>query len=146
MKSFCRSELTLNCRFRQSRIKLTHTTWVVWEAMPKSWLKGCNAQLCMYVCNNFYNFLKKVFYIEKELKNTLILKIFYMQKTVLICNVFIAHGAEAEKWMNLYPRYGVKLIKINVLNFYKKLCHNIMTKIYMWQNHHFCSGFQLKRK
>ena len=29
-----RSEATLNCRSRHSRIKLTHATWVVWEARP----------------------------------------------------------------------------------------------------------------
>ena len=44
-----RSESALNCRYRQSCIKLTHTTWVVWEARPKTWLKACNDQLCMYV-------------------------------------------------------------------------------------------------
>ena len=45
----CRSESMLNCRFRQSRIKFTHTTWVVWEARPYFWLKGCNGQLSVYV-------------------------------------------------------------------------------------------------
>ena len=43
-------ESTLNCRFRHSCIKLTHTTWVVWEDRPLSSLKLCNGQLCMYVC------------------------------------------------------------------------------------------------
>ena len=32
----------LNCRSHHSRRKLAHTTWVVWETRPKSWLKGCN--------------------------------------------------------------------------------------------------------
>ena len=46
----CRSESTLNCRSRRSRIKLTHTTWVVWEGRQSSWPKGCNGHLWVYVC------------------------------------------------------------------------------------------------
>ena len=38
----------VKCRARHLCIKLTHTTWVVWEARPQSRLKGCNGQLCMY--------------------------------------------------------------------------------------------------
>ena len=44
-----RSETRLKCRSRHSRIKLTHTTWVVWKARPYSWVKVYNGQLCMYV-------------------------------------------------------------------------------------------------
>ena len=33
-KRLCSSESTLNCRSRRSLIKLTHTTWVLWEAWP----------------------------------------------------------------------------------------------------------------
>ena len=37
MKNFpniCNSESMLNCRFRHTCIKLTHTIWLVWEARP----------------------------------------------------------------------------------------------------------------
>ena len=49
LSKICRSESTLNCRYRHLCIKLTHTIWVVWEVRSQSCLKGCNDQLCIYV-------------------------------------------------------------------------------------------------
>ena len=68
MKNFLKNlsfGVGFSCRFRHSCIKLTHTTWVVSEARPQSWLKGCSGQLCMYVCtrmcfpheNNIYDMI-----------------------------------------------------------------------------------------
>ena len=45
----------LNCMSPHLRIELTHTTWMVWEARPKFWLKACNGQ-CI-VCNAMQNLI-----------------------------------------------------------------------------------------
>lgn len=49
-----------------------------------------------------------------------------MQRTHLI---YIGHDAEAEICVNLYPRCEVIEIKTNILNFYKKLCHDVISRI-----------------
>ena len=48
-QKICRSESTLNCKSCYLCIKLTDTTRRE-KLGQKSWLKGCNDQLCMYVC------------------------------------------------------------------------------------------------
>ena len=116
MKSFskiCRSETTLNCRSRHSRIKLTHTTCVV-EKVGRNpdWRIVMANYVCTYLCMilTFFIFIISYFlelqtlhmsqnlinfffiFVYKDLK--IVATTFSFQKTiVLLGHFFVEHNS-----------------------------------------------------
>ena len=63
-QKLCRSESTLNCWSHHSRTKLTHTTWVVWEA-NLDWRVVMANYVCMYVKEQLEDYLEKYSLLSK---------------------------------------------------------------------------------